>query len=105
MKTTTARAGIVACCWLALTAPAIAQPTQKYPHKPIRLVTASAASQTDIVARLIGTKMSDSFGQPVVIENRAGAGGSIGANIVAKAAPDGYTLLLQSCRDPGQSAV
>ena len=101
MKTTTARAGIVACCWLALTAPAIAQPTQKYPHKPIRLVTASAASQTDIVARLIGTKMSDSFGQPVVIENRAGAGGAIGANIVAKAAPDGYTLLLQS----GQFAI
>ena len=85
----------------ALSLPVFAQTAQKYPSKPIRIVTASAASQTDIVTRLIGSKMSEGFGQPVVIENRAGAGGAIGANIVAKATPDGYTLLLQS----GQFAI
>ncbi len=101
MSTATALAGLAACCVLVHTASSQAQTAQKYPHKPIRLVTASAASQTDIVARLIGTKMADHFGHPVVIENRAGAGGTLGANIVAKAAPDGYTLLLQS----GQFAI
>jgi tripartite-type tricarboxylate transporter receptor subunit TctC len=81
--------------------PAVAQSTQGYPSKPIRLVTASAASQTDIVARIVGAKMREGLGQAIVIENRAGAGGAIGAHIVAKAMPDGYTLLLQS----GQFAI
>jgi tripartite-type tricarboxylate transporter receptor subunit TctC len=92
---------VAATSLLAPLLPAFAQTAQKYPTKPIRLVTASAASQTDIVARIIGGKMSDGLGQPIVIENRAGAGGAIGANIVARAAPDGYTLLLQS----GQFAI
>lgn len=103
MKSTSkaARAVVAAIGIAVASAPAFAQSAQKYPHKPIRIVTASAASQTDIVTRLIGIKMSETFGQPVVIENRAGAGGAIGANIVAKATPDGYTLLLQS----GQFAI
>jgi tripartite-type tricarboxylate transporter receptor subunit TctC len=94
--------GLVMTMFLAvLPLPGFAQKSQNYPSKPIRLVTASAASQTDIVARIVGAKMSEGLGQPVVIENRAGAGGAIGANIVAKATPDGYTLLLQS----GQFAI
>jgi tripartite-type tricarboxylate transporter receptor subunit TctC len=92
---------VAALCISALPLSGFAQNAQKYPSKPIRLVTASAASQTDIVARIIGARVSEGLGQPVVIENRAGAGGAIGANIVAKAAPDGYTLLLQS----GQFAI
>lgn len=69
---------------------------QTYPIKPVRLVTASAGSQTDVMARIIGGKLADKWGQPVVIENRSGAGGAIGAAVVSKAAPDGYTLLFQS---------
>lgn len=80
---------------------AVAQTVQGYPNKPIRLVTASAASQTDIVARIVGATMKEGLGQPVVIENRAGAGGAIGAHTVARATLDGYTLLLQS----GQFAI
>jgi tripartite-type tricarboxylate transporter receptor subunit TctC len=83
----------------------LAQKNQNYPSKPIRIVSASAASQTDIVTRLIGSKMADSLGQPVVIENRAGAGGAIGANIVARATPDGYTLLLQSSQFAIRAAI
>lgn len=70
---------------------------QKFPTKPIRIVIGSTPGATpDILARMIGAKMSDGWGQPVVIENRPGAGGVIGANVVAKSSPDGYTLLLTS---------
>jgi len=66
-----------------------------FPNKPIRLVVPfSAGGGTDLVARLIGQKLSDRLGQPVIVENRPGAGGNIGTDLVAKAAPDGYVLLL-----------
>ena len=81
--------------------PCVAQQSQNYPSKPIRIVTGASGTQNDIVTRMVSTKMSEGFGQPVVVENRAGAGGAIGANVVAKATPDGYTLLLQS----GQFAI
>jgi tripartite-type tricarboxylate transporter receptor subunit TctC len=81
----------------------IAHAQQKYPTKPIRLVVAFTAGGTpDTLARLLGPRMSETFGQPVVIENRPGAGGALAAGIVAKAAPDGYTLLATS---PGFSVV
>jgi tripartite-type tricarboxylate transporter receptor subunit TctC len=67
---------------------------QSYPNKPIRVVVPFAAGgAVDTLARLLGAKFSDIFHQPVIVENRAGAGGNIGADAVAKAAPDGYTIL------------
>jgi tripartite-type tricarboxylate transporter receptor subunit TctC len=68
---------------------------QEYPTKPIRIVVPTApAGSPDVLARLLADRLRDRWGQPVVIENRAGAGQMIGAELVAKAAPDGYTLLL-----------
>jgi tripartite-type tricarboxylate transporter receptor subunit TctC len=67
---------------------------QAYPSKPIRLVVPfPAGGSLDAVARAIGQKLSISWGQPVIIDNRPGAGGNIGADLVAKSAPDGYTIL------------
>jgi tripartite-type tricarboxylate transporter receptor subunit TctC len=75
-------------------APVLVQAQQKFPSKPIRLVAATTAgSQPDGIARMIGQKMSENWGQAVVIDNRSGAGGILAASTVAKAAPDGHTLL------------
>jgi len=75
--------------------PAAQAQATKYPEKPIRMVVGFAAGGfTDVLARTIGQKLSVTLGQPVVVENRAGATGTIGADVVAKSKPDGYTLLL-----------
>ena len=79
---------------LACFAAAAAQ-AQTYPSKSIRLIVPYAAGGTsDILARQLGPKLSDAWGQPVVVENKPGANGNLGADLVAKSAPDGYTLLL-----------
>ena len=86
----------LACIAAALVATgAMAQGS--FPDHPIRFVVPfTAGSATDIVARTLGENMSRTLGQPIVIENRPGAGGTVGANVVAKSAPDGYTLLVPS---------
>lgn len=73
----------------------VAAVAQNYPNKAIRVVVPYAAGGTsDILARQIGPKLTEAWGQPVIVENRTGANGNVGADFVAKSAPDGYTLLL-----------
>jgi len=70
---------------------------QSFPNKPVRLVIAfTPGSSTDIIGRVVAAKLQEMWGQPVVGENRVGAGGSIGSKVVVDAAPDGYTLLANS---------
>ena len=82
-------AAILACAFAA------AAHAQTYPSKPIRVVVPYAAGGTsDILARQIGPKLTDAWSQPVIVENKPGANGNVGADFVAKSSPDGYTLLL-----------
>ena len=84
---------VVALAALVGSGSAVAQ-AQTYPAKPIRLVVPfPPGGSLDVVARAIGQKLTESWGQPVLIDNRPGAGGNIGADLVAKSAPDGYTIL------------
>jgi tripartite-type tricarboxylate transporter receptor subunit TctC len=84
---------VLGAALLAFAAQALAQ----YPNKPVQVIISfTPGSATDIVGRIVTAKLSEYWGQPVVPENRSGAGGAIGSAVVAKAAPDGYTLLINS---------
>src|SRR3954451_21090529 len=91
---------LVACLMIALSPAGWAQ--GDYPNRPIRLVvTVPPGGAADFIARLVGAKLAESLGQPVLVDNRAGAGGTIATDAVAKAPADGYTLLQNSITTHG----
>ena len=91
------KTALISLSCLALLAPWSASAQGAYPNKPIRVVVPFAAgSTTDIIARAISDKMSQSMGQALVIDNRGGASGTIGQQAVATSAPDGYTIMIHS---------
>ena len=79
---------------------------QNYPSMPVKVICPfTEGSATDIFARIVSKKLSKLWGQPVAVENRAGAGGTVGADAVAKSLPDGYTLLINSSAHAANSAL
>jgi len=104
MPKTWKAAGLLMASLGLLTAPhALAQ---SYPAKAIRMVVPfPAGGTTDVVARLVAQRMTETMGQPVLVENRAGAGGAIGADLVAKAPADGYTILMHNLTFPLSSVA
>ena len=96
---TLAAAALAAAC----AAPAFAQ---TYPTKPVRIIVPFPPGQaSDVIARLVGQKMSENLGQQVVVDNRVGAGGNIGSDMGAKAPPDGYTLTMATAALPISASV
>jgi tripartite-type tricarboxylate transporter receptor subunit TctC len=91
------RRRLIAVCLAALTAsPSLAQQdSSKYPSRPIHIIVGFAAGGgNDVIARIYGQKLSEDLGQPVIVENKPGGGAIVATDYVAKAAPDGYTLLV-----------
>ncbi|MBY0438122.1 MAG: tripartite tricarboxylate transporter substrate binding protein [Burkholderiales bacterium] len=79
---------------------------QAFPSKTIRIVVPfPAGGTTDVIARLVAQRMTESMGQPVIVENRSGAGGTIGAEVMARANPDGYTMMMHNLTFPLASTV
>src|SRR5690606_9658565 len=94
---------LVAAAVTLVTGPAGAQ---GYPTKPVRLIVpVTPGSSTDITARAVAERLTQQLGQPVVVENRPGAGGRIGGELVARAAPDGYTILVNSSAHTANPAI
>ena len=95
MTTSTNACAAALLAGLVVSAITTSADAQNYPSKPVRIVAPYAAGGTlDVVARMIGQKLGESWGQQFIVDNRAGAGGNIGTDIVAKSPPDGYTLLM-----------
>src|SRR5262249_34231392 len=96
----------VAAAALAFSAWAQAPSPDQYPAKPIRLIVPlTPGSGADIAGRIIGQRLNEHWKQPVIVENRPGAGGQIGTAAVVKAEPDGYTLLVQSSSHAANPAI
>jgi len=88
---------LIATVMASTAAPGLAQSTQNFPTRPVRIIVPlTAGSAADLLARRLAVKMSENWGQQVVVDNRPGAGTTLGTSIVAKATPDGYTLLVNS---------
>jgi tripartite-type tricarboxylate transporter receptor subunit TctC len=103
-RTLSGAAGLAALA-LAMSVPVPAA-AQKWPDKPIRVIVPyPAGGAADAIARAISPGLGDLLGQPIVVENRGGAAGAIGADMVAKAAPDGYTLLLTPTTQPTNTTL
>src|SRR5688572_16154848 len=96
---------VVSACMFIACGLAFGASADKYPSKPIRMISPFApGGGTDLLGRMIGTRVSESFGQPVVVDNRPGAGGAIGAEVAARSEPDGYTLIIVSATYAAASA-
>lgn len=92
--------------WLLVATIGAAPVAAQYPDRPIRIVVPfTAGSGTDLLARLIGPHLTQAWGQQVIVENRSGAGGTLGTAIVASATPDGHTLLLNSSAFAGAASI
>lgn len=97
------RAALLFVLLLVLPAASFAQ---KFPSKPIHIIVPSAPGDgSDLMARAIGQKLTESWGQPVIVDNRPGAGGRIGSELAAKAAPDGYTWIMANAGSHGINAA
>src|SRR5689334_10386801 len=93
------------CIWMLLAVAGVAV-AQTYPQRAVHMIVPYAVGgASDTTARILAAKLSERLGQPIVVDNRTGAGGAIGTEAVARAAPDGYTLLLASASEIVQLPV
>lgn len=97
MSAHAAASAVIRIGWIVAACAAVSAEAQEYPSKPVRMIVPFApGGNTDIIARIVAPGMSKALGQQIVIENRGGAGSMLGTDVAAKAAPDGYTVLMVS---------